>query len=294
VTSLIYALKLDRLLCSVPFMVNFPPYDKHLMWGYADNSVRFFFSDSRKPAGLFEGFHMGQLSCVVFADSKTFITAGEDCVIAVHSIQTAPGKPVDVSLKASLFGHKTPVRTMAVSRAFSTFVSVAEDGQAFLWDLNRLKYIRKLPLTRPVQCAHINDVTGEIMLCSGPNVILFTLNGTLLLDQNVCIDNDDEDNWVHSCAFYEGAGNEWLESFLVFTGHRRGRAIAWRRTVSAAGKWTLEPVRRLDNVDSKSASGANYPAAITCITPSPQCVYMGDEDGRVVSYCGVQCVEVRC
>lgn len=49
VASLIYAPKLDRLLCASPFRVNLPPhYDKFLEWGYADNSVRFYFSDNRK------------------------------------------------------------------------------------------------------------------------------------------------------------------------------------------------------------------------------------------------------
>ena len=49
VASLIYSPKLDRLLCASPFRLNLPPsYDKFLEWGYADNSVRFFFSDNRK------------------------------------------------------------------------------------------------------------------------------------------------------------------------------------------------------------------------------------------------------
>ena len=49
VASLVYVPKLDRLLCASPFRLNLPPqYDKFLEWGYADNSVRFFFSDNRK------------------------------------------------------------------------------------------------------------------------------------------------------------------------------------------------------------------------------------------------------
>ena len=298
VTSLIYAQKLDRLLCTSPFRLNFPPYDKFLEWGYGDNSIRFFFSDNRKvtrhytpdygrltdnrkPAGLFENLHIGQLSCACFADSKTLITAGEDCVVSAYTIMTTPGKPVELVPKSSLFGHKTPVTTMAVSKALSTFVTISADGQTFLWDLNQLSFIRKLPLVRQVECAKINDVSGEIMLCSGPNVIMYTLNGALMLDQNVCQERDD---YVHSCAFYEGAGNEWLETFLVFTGHSKGRVNIWRRNIKA-GKWTLEFMRRLDHVDYKSENGENTEAGITCITPMPSCLYTGDEDGRVVSGC---------
>lgn len=57
------------------------------------------------------------------------------------------------------------------------------------------------------------------MLCRGHYVSLFTLNGELILEQNVCIECDDA---VLSCAFYEGLGNEYLERDLIFTGHRRG------------------------------------------------------------------------
>ena len=69
------------------------------------------------------------------------------------------------------------------------------------------------------QCARINDVTGVIMLCRGPEVALFTLNAELLLEQHVCVEGDDN---ITSCAFYEGSGNEYLEQDLIFTGHKRG------------------------------------------------------------------------
>lgn len=280
VASLIHASKLDRLLCASPFRLNFPPYDKFLEWGFADNSIRFFFSDNRKPAGLFENLHIGQISCACFADSKTLITAGEDCVVSVYALQTLPGKPVELLPRSSLFGHKSPVTTIAVSKAFSTLLTASADGQAFLWDLNRLSFIRRLPLVRPVECARINDISGEILLCSGPNVILYTLNGTLLLEQNVCFEQDD---YIHSCAFYEGAGNEWLDNYLIFTGHKRGRVNVWRRSI-VGSRWTLELLRKLDHVDYKNDKGGNTEAGITCISPMPTCVYTGDDDGRVYEW----------
>lgn len=278
VASLIYSSKLDRLLCASPFRLNLPPFfDKYLEWGYADNSIRFYFTENRKNAGINENLHIGQISCIVIADSKTLITAGEDCVVSVYTIQTASGKPVELLQRSSLFGHKAPVTSIAVSKAFSTFVTVSADGHAFLWDLNRLEFIRKLPNNRAVECARINDVSGEIMLCSGPNVTLYNLNGDLILDQNVCGEHDD---FIHSCAFYEGSGSEWLETYLVFTGHKRGRVNIWKRALKH-GKWCLEFVRRLDHIDARSETGTNTEAAITCITPLPQVVYTGDDDGRV-------------
>lgn len=73
--------------------------------------------------------------------------------------------------------------------------------------------------THGLQCALINDVTGTIMICRGANVSMYTLNGDLLLEQNVCTEDED---CLTSCAFYEGDGKEWLERELVFTGHKRG------------------------------------------------------------------------
>jgi hypothetical protein len=284
VASLIYSPKLDRLLCAPAFRLNLPPnYDKFLEWGFADKSVRFFYNDSKKLAGLFENLHHGQLSCAIFANSQTLITAGEDCVVSAHQIVTSASKPVALQPLSSLFGHKTPVTTLAISKSFSTLLSASSDGTVILWDLNRLEFVRKLTCGRPIESARINDVSGDIMLCRGQKVTLYTLNGELILDQNV---GNDQDDWISSCAFYEGTGNEWLENSLLFTGQRRGVVNCWRKVVGKDGSWKLELVKRLNHVDGKRKAedgGGNYEAAITCISPLAQGVYTGDEDGRVVS-----------
>ena len=145
------------------------------------------------------------------------------------------------------------------------------------------------------QCARINDTTGDVMLCRKRHVALYTLNGALLLNQDVCAEGDDH---VVSCAFYEGTGNEWLERSILFTGHIQGcvkvsvlllESIAqanfgkiWSKAIRQ-GKFVLDLVKRLDHVDQSSERGLNVTSAITCILPMPQTVYTGDEDGRVVS-----------
>lgn len=69
------------------------------------------------------------------------------------------------------------------------------------------------------QCARINDATGDIVVCRGNRMSLFTLNGALLVEQAACGSTDD---CVLDCVFYEGVNNEWLERELLFTGHKRG------------------------------------------------------------------------
>ena len=53
----------------------------------------------------------------------------------------------------SLFGHRTPVTVLAVSRSFSALLSASADGQIMLWDLNRLCFVRELPARGPIEVA---------------------------------------------------------------------------------------------------------------------------------------------
>jgi len=280
VASLSFSWKSDRLLCSGAFRLNIPPdYDKYMEWGFSDNSVRFYATDSRKQIGLFEHLHIGQLSCALFTDSKTLVTAGTDCTVAVWSVVGTGSKSVELHPKASLFGHRTPVSVLAASRSFSALLSASTGGEVLLWDLNRCDFVRKLDDTLHVECASINDVTGNIVLCHGSQISIYTLNGKLLLRQE---SGDRTPENIVSCACYEGAGNEWLERDLIFTGHKRGVVRIWTKVIRQ-GRFELELVRQLNHTDSSRDDGANVSAAISCILPMPQVVYTGDEDGRVVS-----------
>ena len=148
----------------------------------------------------------------------------------------------------------------------------------FLWDLNRLEFVRKVDEGSAVDCASINDVTGNIVLCRGSRISMYTLNADLLLHQDA---GEREDDTVISCACYEGAGNEWLERDILFTGHKRGTVKVWSKVIRG-GKFELELVRQLNHVDASREDGGNVTAGISCILPMPQVVYTGDEDGRVV------------
>ena len=230
---------------------------------------------------------------------------------------------VDLNPRACLFGHRASVNTLAASRSFRTLLSASVDGQVLLWDLNRLDLIRVMTQGKSVevniiikfhyrssfandrQCARINDVSGIIMLCRGPEVALFTLNGELLLEQHVCVEGDET---ITACAFYEGAGNEYLQQNLVFTGHRRGVVNVcepyhpwsselvlsssgnanlvqiWNMDIHD-GEFILDHVKRLNHLD---VAGFNVPAAITSILAMPLALYTGDDDGRVVSYSNLE------
>jgi beige protein homolog 1 len=279
VSSLSFSWKQDRLLCSAAFRLNIPPtYEKYLEWGFADGSIRFYSAESRKLLGHFEHLHIGQLSSAIFADSRTLVTAGTDCTVSVWNILAA-GKNLDLQPRSSLFGHRTPIHVLALSRSFSALLSASTDGTVILWDLNRLEFVRILTKDRPVECARINDVNGDIVLCHGSRIVMYTLNGEMLLDQAA---GEGADDSILSCAFYEGGANEWLEREIFFTGHKHGVVKVWNKMIRG-GCFELELIRQLNHVDSSREDGGNVRAGITCILPMPQVVYTGDEDGRVVS-----------
>lgn len=197
-------------------------------WGFTDGSVRFYDAQSKRLLGLFEHLHSGQLTTSLFVDGRTLITAGTDCTLAVWNVIRAEKGHIELQHVTSLFGHKSPVVTLAASRAFSAFLSADQSGKVFLWDLNRNEFVREVDLGSrqrrvriPVQAARINSATGHIVLAIGSRLIITTLNGTVLLDEDVC-DGDDDTEGITSVAVYDGVGNEWCERELIFTGHRRG------------------------------------------------------------------------
>lgn len=53
--------------------------------------------------------------------------------------------------------------------------------------------------------------------------------------------------------------------------------------------FVLEHIKRMHHLDQ---AGFNVSAAMTCVLPTAQTVYTGDEDGRVVSAGGSSVVEV--
>ncbi|KAH6644291.1 hypothetical protein C7974DRAFT_383272 [Boeremia exigua] len=312
IASLNYIPKSDKLLCSAPFRYNLPPhYNVYMEWGFTDGSVRFYESQSKRLIGLFEHLHSGQLTMSLFVDGRTLITAGTDCTLSVWNVIRAEKGHIELQHVTSLFGHKSPVTTLAASRAFSAFLSADQDGKVFLWDLNRNEFVRELDLgarqkrsRTPIQAARINSATGHIVLAIGPRLIVTTLNGTVLLDEDVCDGGDDTDGII-SIAVYEGVGNEWCERELIFTGHRRGIVKIFHLTPTPKMPFNganLMPGAHITPAPSKSAWSIDLvnvlahgdpmiertAAPITCILPLERSVYTGDEDGRVYEWDCVQ------
>lgn len=122
-------------------------------------------------------------------------------------------------------------------------------------------------------------MTGDIAVCRGNRVSLYTLNGALLAEEEA---SEAAGEPILTCVFYEGINNEWQERELLFTGHKGGVVSIWSKTIRG-GRFELDLIRQLHHVDNNRDDGGNISAGITCILALPSVVYTGDELGRVVS-----------
>jgi hypothetical protein len=269
----------DRLLATGPSKLNLlPDCTRYMQWGFADNSIRFFSKRTNRLLGLYENAHVGPITTAIFVDSKTLVTGGADCSIGVWTV-TASKDHIDLLPRTHLFGHRTPITVLAASRVFSTLLSVSADGQVLVWGLNRQNCIRiLLPAGGPsIQAARLSNVSGHILLCRGSHLLLYTLNGHLLVEQRLC-ERDDEE--ILCAAFYEGAGNEYLARELIFTGHTHGVTNVWNLTTLSDGSWYLQLVKRMQHVENEMKV-MKIPAGITSVLPVAKAVYTGDEEGNV-------------
>lgn len=256
-----------------------PNCDRIAEWRLPDHSIRFTSANTKRIVGLYENTHVSAVAEAVFVDSKTLVTAGEDCVLAVWTIN-ATRDWIEMQSLANMFGHRSRITVLTASRVFSTLLSASEDGQVLLWDLNRHDCLRVLATAGSggLQAARISSLSGHIALCRGPDVLVYTLNGYLLLQQRICDSQDDE---MACCAFYEGANNEWVEKELLFTGHTNGVVNIWSLTSLSDGSWHLQLVNRLNHIDLAREDGGNTTASITAILPMAHAVFTGDDLGKV-------------
>ncbi|KAI9672618.1 MAG: hypothetical protein M1831_000053 [Alyxoria varia] len=283
--SIQYSPRLQRLIASVVGSSHAPPqYNIIMQWNHGERSVRFLSADHRKTLGIFEQLHIRHISTALFADSSTVITAGEDCIISAWTFSPSQNN-VDLHPKATLFGHRSPIAVLTVSKAFGILLSASADGSVIIWDLNRLELIRKISVNQGVYSASINERNGHIMLSCGEKAYLFTLNGHLLIEQTL---HADRDGSITSCAFHESEGHAWVGCEVIFTGHKSGVINAWNVAISSDGQWECQHLRTLERPFQYQNDANKGSAAVHSVIAFDQRLYSGTEDGRVFEWSSAQ------
>eukprot|EP01132_Coremiostelium_polycephalum_P005552 gene5552-6914_t len=205
----------DRAQCVGFNKVLLPPnFSKYILWGLPDQSIRFNTGDKIKAL---EDHHDGPLTCLTTTDDgRICISGGSDSLICVYNLKR-------FSLVKRLCGHRGSITSVSASRPFSIIVSGSDDQTCIIWDLNRLRYVRTLlGHEGPISCIAVHDTTGEIVTCSGTTIIIYSVNGDLLLSFKTSQIIYDQ---ITSCIWSKGP--EWLGENVLITGHRDGKIRVW-------------------------------------------------------------------
>ncbi|TKX23413.1 beige/BEACH domain-containing protein [Elsinoe australis] len=284
--SSILPLTTSKLLTSGPCKLYSSPTGRFFaQHQYADSSLRFFDTDTRKLLGLYEALHVGPISTALFLDSRTLLTGGADSVIGIFDLTRTTNDNIDLRPRLYLHGHRARITHLSAARAFATLVSADAHGRVIIWDLNRGDCVHLLrppslpPTSRDITALEISDLTGHILLAIGNVATLYTLNGHKLLEQRLC----DADDVIGCAAFYEGTGGggEWVRDTVLFTGHKRGVVRVWTLTNLSDGSWHLGLVKQLSCAEVGREGTA---AAVSCVKVGERGIWVGDEGGRVVGF----------
>ncbi|WVQ73417.1 hypothetical protein IAR50_002989 [Cryptococcus sp. DSM 104548] len=178
------------------------PNSSHLsvQYGFTDGSIRVYYQDAvAKLAALVEGVYPEH---AIFASPTLLITVSYQGVISAwrFTMSGAGYRKGDVRVQreATLRGHPERVTCLASNTSWSFLVSGSGDGNAMVWDTNRLRYTRTLCTGRnePIEFCATDEADGNIVLASKNHVYLFSLNGypiasMSLADCVASLDGDD-------------------------------------------------------------------------------------------------------
>jgi len=294
----------DKIAAFSPNQRPFPGHsNRYVEWGFKDESLRFISSDSR-TFSIFESLHLGQITTTAFALNDRLVTGGEDGLVLVWKI---PGKiRQELKLLQNLSGHLEPITTISVSNNFSIIVSASKDCTCIIWDLTSLQYLRTLTgFDKPVTQIVVNEKNGDIAMCSGNWLYLWTLNGVLLAKVQT---NTSKKGSILSLCFYESQGTE---GELLFTSHANSKIRIWSLlhdkdkneehlhfdysrnqlgNTQSESNWILKPLHCLDYLGDRDfqPEGNNRPKSpqLTSIVlvHDQKRLYVGDSSGCVYAY----------
>ncbi|KAF6210395.1 hypothetical protein GE061_013499 [Apolygus lucorum] len=159
-----------------------------ISWNHGDGVIR---AKLRKDQVPFPAITCGVDSvalCASVPDCNQLWVAYVTGKIHVYTYKfDGVGGSLDLELMPTcLVGHRSSVTSIAISRAFSIAVSVSEDGSAIMWDINRLEYVRSLPLiAMPINLVSVSETLGDVATVGqdpggSSNLRLHSINGMLV------------------------------------------------------------------------------------------------------------------
>jgi WD40 repeat protein len=243
----------------------------------------------------YEGLHTGRITVAeVTSNGNTLVLGGEDSVVSVwkirrlasSSLRKRTTKRDEIKLLKRLCGHSQPITCMAVSSNYGIIISGSEDGTAIIWDLNRLTYLRQLvepdvAKRSPISCVTINQDSGDIVICSGVLVYVYTVNGQLL----ATIDSSKQSGRSPIVSVCVTEAPAYQNENLVITGHNDGTIKFF---AFEYGDTTNQQKRVISSLVTlrPRASKQQHKCSVTAlhVSTDQRKLYSGDEHGVVLCW----------
>lgn len=146
-------------------LVLFPEATVYLSWGEWDQTLRVCSLQSGRVLMDLEQFQ-DELFCAHTPPSgRIVVFGGSDRLVQVWKKKTETNK-LHLKHAATLAGHESAVQCVFVSDKFSIAVSGAS-STLIIWDMNRLRFIRSMPVDAPVTCVSVSPINGNIVAVIG-------------------------------------------------------------------------------------------------------------------------------
>nr|CDS28413.2 hypothetical transcript [Hymenolepis microstoma] len=265
-------------------MVLLPPnFTRYLAWGYPDDSFRICSLIGDKVLQVFEMVNSSQVLCAAAPNSSTIVTAGMTGVVKVwqlrkpcddqgkpfcpsewnsasndnHSSNVVFGTtPSALQLSGCLYGHTDVVTCLAASDSFNLIVSGGRDCTCIVWDLRYLIFLRQLGTgyKAPVAAVCISEATGDIAVCAGAWLYLWSISGELIACLNTA---PDQSNQIYCVAM--STLRDWDPGHVIVTGGSDG----FVRMCSLIGDKVLQVFEMVNSSQVLCAAAPNSSTIVT-------------------------------
>lgn len=234
----------------------------------------------------FERLHDDDISAIAKVNQDTIVTASKNGAIHIwHHHTIIRGLNEQLEFETQLRGHLYEVTELKISPEYNLLLSLDNQGNCFLWDLARYKFIRKIDSN----CEHIaiSYDSGMILTSNGSSLKIFSINGEVITSINC-----ESDSKITSLNFatsrklgtFKSQNAEcheyWSEIGIIVTGWENGD-IKIHELEVVNGVWSLKEKNQLRFSNVKDLKYDNEGISIVEAYTKSYVNHEGDRIGKV-------------